>query len=211
VVAAIKEQNEIWGDRRRAIEGFPGAVQKLRAIVAEMTKVLAAEQVKQEEQNRRIQEQNRIDDEVRDKPLGVGDRVICWGQRYRENGTIIEVDNHWSRKNPGFVVIMDDTAEVYFYETTKLTRVLPSNWYFVIRDESKRAAVEQKMADRADMERQRLWPPLNIGDPVFDTSSQFYGTIVGMSDDPIRYREVKLCNDEDGTVEKVSREYLQLA
>jgi hypothetical protein len=216
VLAAIKEQEDIWDNRWNAMESLEITAEELREALPVERERRAEAKRKEEERRAIATEQQRVNDELRAKPLGVGDRVKFWNQRFNDYGTIIETVDNWMHEKPGFNVIFDDTAEVYFCETSKLDRVFPTDHNFAIW-ESKRAAVAQKIAERkeaarvlteqaAEIERRRLLP-LNIGDRVFNTKGKHFGKIVGMSEHPDRCRDVE---NDSGYIYKAFRENLEL-
>jgi hypothetical protein len=120
VIEAIEEQQELWSSRCDAIECCEDIAEELREKLKVATEIVAAQQAEREEQRRAAQEKKRADDELRAKPLEVGDRVR-WNQTL---GTITEQCQEES--SDGFIVLLDD-RDSWYVERKELERVIPGD------------------------------------------------------------------------------------
>ncbi len=179
VVAAVKEQNEIWRERCRAIDNYADAVQMLRLIVAEMTRVLAAEELQREKVRAAIAEEKCL----RAMPLVVGDRVQ---HDHMGRGSIVSKASY---EDAGFTVLFDHGEKTWIL-TDDLARLIPGDAGFEITEAESEAAAKKAFAVRqkrieATME---LMENLNrrpvAGDRVRN-SKYGYGTVTWNSTDDL--------------------------
>jgi hypothetical protein len=166
VIEAIDERNDLWSDRFMAIADCATCAESLRRELRIATELVAAEQVKREEQ-RRIAEEEKL---LRLMPLVVGDRV-----RHPNLGPG-SICREWEFDD-GFDVIFDCGRRSYV-ERSDLKRLIPGDAGFEIT-EAKRVKIAQKLADeKAAIEHQRTEWFLKPGEQVCCAGMAGIGTVL---------------------------------
>jgi hypothetical protein len=206
VIEATEEQDELWSPRLSAIDSCADCVEYLRDELKAATEMVAAEQAKREEERRAAAEKKRIDDELRAKPLVVGDRVRACGEYSGYGPGTIERES-WA----GFIVMLD-TACQYVFKPAGLARLIPGDANFELSD-AKRAEITQKLVEydqriagrKAAYEHRRAEQVLESDDRVWN-EHWGYGTVMDVSDCPDSY-SVRF---DSGYVRSMYRDYLEL-
>jgi hypothetical protein len=154
VIEAIEEQDALWTPRLSAIDDCADFVEELRNDLKTATELVAAEKAKQ----LAAEEKQRADDELRAKPLGVGDRVRNRRQ-YLRMGTIT------AEYKGGFIVTSDELHKV-LASRDEIERAIPSDYGFEIAPDKRAAVVEKVRAQRlaSEMYERQLRPV--VGDRV---------------------------------------------
>jgi hypothetical protein len=203
VIEAIEEQDELWTPRLSAIDECAETVRFLRGEVKIATDVVATNQAKLEEQQLAAEQKKRTDDELRAKPLGIGDRVRNRKQ-YHRMGTI-------TAENGGSLQVMSDELYAVWIAGDEIERAIPSDYGSEIAPD-KRAAVSRRVQLYQEIEeRQRLrrLRPV-VGDRVsyawydYEGDSQtviWIGTVLFAGDfEPGRYDDGFTIQFDNGTL-----------
>jgi hypothetical protein len=160
VIEAIKEETELWDPRLSAIDDCDRTAAWLREELKEATEIVAAQKAEREEQRRLAEEKKRADDEMRAKPLEVGDRV-----RHSNlgNGT---VTRKWLvDEGDGGLTVLFDSDDCCWILISDLKRLIPSDTGFEI-PAARLRALEKNLAEERVRQERRLRPV--VGDRVFD-------------------------------------------
>ena len=123
VIAAIREQDELWSPRLDAIDDCAYDAEELREKLETARKLVDAEKAKREEERRAAEEKKRADNELRAKPLVVGDRV-AFDTHHR--GVVVEAGEEDEFNHAWADVVFDDAWRKVFSKH-KLTRLLPGD------------------------------------------------------------------------------------
>ena len=138
VIEAIKEQEELWSPRRIAIYSCSSSAWLLREELTAVTELVAAHRLKVEEQRRVREEKKRADDELRAKPLVVGDRVRCT-DHHAASGVIVDIWEEDTFHHRGMYVVFDDAVSLFVSDFTKLRRLLPGDSEYRVNEYQARA------------------------------------------------------------------------
>lgn len=126
MIEAIKEQDALWSPRLTAIYSCRSSARLLREELDEVTKLVTAYRLKVEEQRRAREEKQRADDELRARPLVVGDRVRCT-DHHTASGVIVDIWEEDTFHHRGMYVVFDDAVRLFVSDFTKLRRLLPGD------------------------------------------------------------------------------------
>jgi hypothetical protein len=164
VIEAIEEQQELWADRSSAISCCDEVAEELREKLKVATELEAADKVKREEERRAREEKKRADDELRAKPLAVGDRVKYRSQPFRLY-TIIGILGDAS-----FWTWSDTSNDTAWVGGPEIERAIPGDYNYEM-SEDVRAALQRKL-DEIAREALREQRPV-VGDRVVDAVDDF--------------------------------------
>lgn len=143
VIEAIQEQAELWEPRLNAIHGCEDYATWLRDKLRIATELVAAEQVKREEQRLAAEEKKRVDAELRAQPLGLGDRVRWRNDEPFDPTFLGTITKQWQYSD-GFDVFFD-IGRNYYVERKDLERVIPGDRGHAMTPQAEKKLAEERI------------------------------------------------------------------